>query len=895
MATEAQSNPLLEPFTWGSGGRKRTPGQIEKDEKIAALLMKGGVDSSPIQHWTQGGARVMQALAGVIREKRAEGATLRNADHSNALLTNLINSQSQPSPAGPPITPQQQNISPFAPPPQADNSPFGAVPDLSNAPDVPQMTEAPEQQPVQPSITESPVAPTAQTAPQQQSAAPDNMSFVMGGKFDQNAPVLVNRLMKDLNLTRTQALAVVGNLGHESAGLQAGIQEINPLPHSGRGGLGWAQWTGPRRVAFEQFLQQNKLDPRDPEANYKFLLHEANGSHKYAFDALRQHTDLNRATVDFEQRFENAHANHKAYGSRLKFAQMADALMSRGVPPQQAAAIAQQQTQPNAQAQQPPIFLGDSHAPALAQFAKGKSLGVNGATIAQSIQQLQNAPQGSTAFMSAGTNDAVGQFNEQKIREQVAMAAQIAKQRGINLTWSGPTGPKGAALDAILADATKQNGINYRSMTGGNFAMQPDGIHAQINPQGYGAMWNALQQQPEQQAPQEMQPFQVAALGPVEAPQGVPQAQPTPPELPQGSEQLAQAQPFSINDMNFRAPSFAQQRPAMPQQQAQQPQTPARPAVNPLIVKALTDPYASPQVKQVAGALLQKEMTPTSYQFTTLPNGMVLRKDPKSGRSEVVNPYNNQVVNDPQQVPQVPRNTQFGLTPSYGVDQEGNPVALQFGNDGTVKRPTLPDGVTLSQKPIKIEGPTETVLMDPITRQVIQRIPKDIVGANRDKEIGGQQGKDIAGLPKFLDTSQEFLDVIKGIKEDPSLDMVLGWGSMLPNIPHTDIPRVRGRLEQLKGKQFLQAFDSLKGAGQITELEGTKATNAMARLKEASRPQDYRDALKDLEDVVTSARQRAMQRIQGLQQNQQQQAPQQNAPQQPARVRRYNPATGNLE
>jgi hypothetical protein len=84
---------------------------------------------------------------------------------------------------------------------------------------------------------------------------------------------VTDRLAADLNLTREQAAGITGNLQAES-GVQA-VQEKRPI--SGRGGFGWAQWTGPRRVAFEQYAKDNNLDPKSDAANYGFLLHELKG------------------------------------------------------------------------------------------------------------------------------------------------------------------------------------------------------------------------------------------------------------------------------------------------------------------------------------------------------------------------------------------------------------------------------------------------------------------------------------------------------------------------------------------------------------------------------------------------------------------------------------------
>ncbi len=84
---------------------------------------------------------------------------------------------------------------------------------------------------------------------------------------------LVRDLMRDFNLTEAQAAGFVGNLDHESGGFKS-LQEIKPVVEGSRGGYGYAQWTGPRRRAFEAWAAQNGLDPASYEANYGFLKYE---------------------------------------------------------------------------------------------------------------------------------------------------------------------------------------------------------------------------------------------------------------------------------------------------------------------------------------------------------------------------------------------------------------------------------------------------------------------------------------------------------------------------------------------------------------------------------------------------------------------------------------------
>lgn len=61
-----------EAFSWGAGGavtsKEKAKELREKSQRLYELLMQGGgaVDTSPVQHWTQGAARVANALFGAI-------------------------------------------------------------------------------------------------------------------------------------------------------------------------------------------------------------------------------------------------------------------------------------------------------------------------------------------------------------------------------------------------------------------------------------------------------------------------------------------------------------------------------------------------------------------------------------------------------------------------------------------------------------------------------------------------------------------------------------------------------------------------------------------------------------------------------------------------------------
>ena len=143
--------------------------------------------------------------------------------------------------------------------------------------------------------------------------------------FDNGAHELLPRLMKDLNLNQKEAAAILGNLGHESMGLKPGIQEMNPL--RGRGGLGYAQWTGIRRRRFEAFAKARGTTTKDPETNYQFLIHELRTTHRKSLEALkRAPNNTISKTIAFEQQYEGSGV--KAYASRVAYAKRAEQLIA---------------------------------------------------------------------------------------------------------------------------------------------------------------------------------------------------------------------------------------------------------------------------------------------------------------------------------------------------------------------------------------------------------------------------------------------------------------------------------------------------------------------------------------------------------------------------------------
>jgi hypothetical protein len=154
-----------------------------------------------------------------------------------------------------------------------------------------------------------------------------------GKTFNEKAPGVMNRLMKDFNLSKEEAAVVLGNLGHESAGFTA-FKEGNNGP-----GRGWAQWTDRgRKARFFQYAKENGFDPKSDEANYGFLKWELEHTHKNAIEGLKSAKTFDEKMRVFEQAFEGA--GIKNYANRNRYARMAVAAWDREQAEKRGGAIA---------------------------------------------------------------------------------------------------------------------------------------------------------------------------------------------------------------------------------------------------------------------------------------------------------------------------------------------------------------------------------------------------------------------------------------------------------------------------------------------------------------------------------------------------------------------------
>src|SRR3990167_8048223 len=143
-----------------------------------------------------------------------------------------------------------------------------------------------------------------------------------------------------------------------------------------------------------------------------------------------------------------------------------------------------------------------------------------------------------------------------------------------------------------------------------------------------------------------------------------------------------------------------------------------------------------------------------------------------------------------------------------------------------------------------------------VTRSVVDRKLKPTEQLNyinskeAEEEKGKSRGQAEMELPKAESGAQQTINLIEELRNHPGRTWATGATSIIPKIPGSPQADFIARLDQLKGKQFLEAYQTLKGGGQITEVEGKKAENAIARMDRSQSEGEFLKALDEFQDAV---------------------------------------------
>lgn len=225
---------------------------------------------------------------------------------------------------------------------------------------------------------------------------------------------------------------------------------------------------------------------------------------------------------------------------------------------------------------------------------------------------------------------------------------------------------------------------------------------------------------------------------------------------------------------------------------------------------------------------------------------------------------------------QITQNTVYGNPGSTG---KSTGVHVHY----EVNRQTTPNSINLSGQVIQgASNPTQPGYQVASTGNVAPSTgmsPKQMGEANQaiytDKMKRQQEYAE--KLPGALEMMKSTTGVLNQMIGDTKVDekgrIVYGKvkphegfrdvvGAWLPwsKVPESQAADFQSMLDQVKGQTFLQAFETLKGAGQITEIEGTKATQALNRMRESQSPAAFIKAAREFEENVNKGMAIAQQR-----------------------------------
>jgi hypothetical protein len=140
----------------------------------------------------------------------------------------------------------------------------------------------------------------------------------------------------------------------------------------------------------------------------------------------------------------------------------------------------------------------------------------------------------------------------------------------------------------------------------------------------------------------------------------------------------------------------------------------------------------------------------------------------------------------------------------------------------------------------------------------VETLPKVIATAemmlgNIDAMIGKQEVKD----PKTGKVIQA------ATRPHPGFEMTVG-ATVLPGarfVPGSPAADFQARFDQLNGEAFLQAYETLKGGGHITDTEGKKGTQAINRMSLAQSEKEFITAAREVQGIIKKGVERAQSRV----------------------------------
>jgi hypothetical protein len=236
------------------------------------------------------------------------------------------------------------------------------------------------------------------------------------------------------------------------------------------------------------------------------------------------------------------------------------------------------------------------------------------------------------------------------------------------------------------------------------------------------------------------------------------------------------------------------------------------------------------------------------------------------------------VLSAKEQLPTFQMQSLGGKTRVLGINPVTGEATVAAGSEGVM---TATPGERLSAETQRrgqdITASTALRGQDLTNARELQKIenekgknsPEAIALRAKMTEQGKAEAKFEAAAPEAISTSKTALTKIDELLAHPGLKPAVGAGGLgtlgIPGvarfIPGTDAADFKARLDEVLGGAFLEAFNTLKGGGQITEKEGEKATAAKTRMSTSQSEKEFIKAAKDYRQIIEESIERAEKRM----------------------------------
>jgi hypothetical protein len=166
--------------------------------------------------------------------------------------------------------------------------------------------------------------------------------------------------------------------------------------------------------------------------------------------------------------------------------------------------------------------------------------------------------------------------------------------------------------------------------------------------------------------------------------------------------------------------------------------------------------------------------------------------------------------------------------------------------------------LSLEERRTRVSEENARIAKDPVIQQQLE------AARTLGRKTAENQVTATAVLPKVITTGELALNtidqmigqrdakgnLIKGEKPHPGFEYAVGFGLPVQMVPGTEAANFKTLFDQVKGSAFLQAFETLKGGGAISEKEGEKATSALNRMNLAQTEPEFVKAALEFKSVV---------------------------------------------